>query len=170
MNLRPPGYEPDELPDCSTPRRVVSDDKMDYTIVSRKCQGFWAKEFTILRVRRASASLWASRTVLASPSNSPSKSTPKISARSPKRRPQPGAVPVHARRPVAQPGKFGKGSSRDGLHVFGGAGSEAPGQGAHAHPAFLRQRPAGMFQHGAGAGFRAVKAEKFSSRPSGRAS
>ncbi len=21
MNLRPPGYEPDELPDCSTPRR-----------------------------------------------------------------------------------------------------------------------------------------------------
>ena len=20
MNLRPPGYEPDELPDCSTPR------------------------------------------------------------------------------------------------------------------------------------------------------
>ena len=51
MNLRPPGYEPDELPDCSTPRRVVSDDKMNCTIVSRKCQGFWAKEFTILRVR-----------------------------------------------------------------------------------------------------------------------
>ena len=23
MNLRPPGYEPDELPDCSTPRRCV---------------------------------------------------------------------------------------------------------------------------------------------------
>src|SRR5690606_39965765 len=23
LNLRPPGYEPDELPDCSTPRRVV---------------------------------------------------------------------------------------------------------------------------------------------------
>ena len=22
MNLRPPGYEPDELPDCSIPRRV----------------------------------------------------------------------------------------------------------------------------------------------------
>ena len=21
LNLRPPGYEPDELPDCSTPRR-----------------------------------------------------------------------------------------------------------------------------------------------------
>ena len=24
MNLRPSGYEPDELPDCSTPRQVVS--------------------------------------------------------------------------------------------------------------------------------------------------
>ena len=43
MNLRPPGYEPDELPDCSTPRRVVSDDKMNCTIVSRKCQGFGQK-------------------------------------------------------------------------------------------------------------------------------
>ena len=24
LNLRPPGYEPDELPDCSTPRRLLS--------------------------------------------------------------------------------------------------------------------------------------------------
>ena len=24
LNLRPSGYEPDELPDCSTPRRVWS--------------------------------------------------------------------------------------------------------------------------------------------------
>ena len=24
LNLRPSGYEPDELPDCSTPRRSVS--------------------------------------------------------------------------------------------------------------------------------------------------
>tara|TARA_B100000965_G_scaffold140102_1_gene116655 strand:+ start:1024 stop:1281 length:258 start_codon:yes stop_codon:yes gene_type:complete len=24
LNLRPSGYEPDELPDCSTPRRVYS--------------------------------------------------------------------------------------------------------------------------------------------------
>ena len=24
LNLRPSGYEPDELPDCSTPRRVSS--------------------------------------------------------------------------------------------------------------------------------------------------
>ena len=24
LNLRPSGYEPDELPDCSTPRRYVS--------------------------------------------------------------------------------------------------------------------------------------------------
>ena len=24
LNLRPPGYEPDELPDCSTPRRISS--------------------------------------------------------------------------------------------------------------------------------------------------
>ena len=23
MNLRPPGYEPDELPDCSTPRYMM---------------------------------------------------------------------------------------------------------------------------------------------------
>ena len=25
MNLRPSGYEPDELPDCSTPRRTQDD-------------------------------------------------------------------------------------------------------------------------------------------------
>ena len=23
LNLRPPGYEPDELPNCSTPRRIL---------------------------------------------------------------------------------------------------------------------------------------------------
>ena len=28
MNLRPSGYEPDELPDCSTPRRLK---KVDYS-------------------------------------------------------------------------------------------------------------------------------------------
>ncbi len=26
MNLRPSGYEPDELPDCSTPRAVVDEE------------------------------------------------------------------------------------------------------------------------------------------------
>ena len=31
LNLRPSGYEPDELPDCSTPRRlkVVEDDGIE---------------------------------------------------------------------------------------------------------------------------------------------
>ena len=27
MNLRPSGYEPDELPDCSTPRRIGQDNR-----------------------------------------------------------------------------------------------------------------------------------------------
>lgn len=31
LNLRPPGYEPDELPDCSTPRR-------DNGVVRWSCQ------------------------------------------------------------------------------------------------------------------------------------
>ena len=29
LNLRPSGYEPDELPDCSTPRRSVVHDATD---------------------------------------------------------------------------------------------------------------------------------------------
>ena len=31
LNLRPSGYEPDELPDCSTPRRSVAHDATDIT-------------------------------------------------------------------------------------------------------------------------------------------
>ncbi len=31
LNLRPSGYEPDELPDCSTPRRSVVHDATDIT-------------------------------------------------------------------------------------------------------------------------------------------
>ena len=31
MNPRPPGYEPDELPDCSTPRHCVSQRRIYYT-------------------------------------------------------------------------------------------------------------------------------------------
>ena len=31
LNLRPPGYEPDELPDCSIPRYVVTREASDYT-------------------------------------------------------------------------------------------------------------------------------------------
>ena len=31
LNLRPPGYEPDELPDCSIPRYVVIHVANDYT-------------------------------------------------------------------------------------------------------------------------------------------
>ena len=33
LNLRPPGYEPDELPDCSTPRH--------YGLYSCKGNGWW---------------------------------------------------------------------------------------------------------------------------------
>ena len=36
MNLRPSGYEPDELPDCSTPRQVD-----DFAIGERVIMAFW---------------------------------------------------------------------------------------------------------------------------------
>ena len=42
MNPRPPGYEPDELPDCSTPRypskAIRSDGKNNYSTFRRACQ------------------------------------------------------------------------------------------------------------------------------------
>ena len=42
MNPRPPGYEPDELPDCSTPRypskALRSDGKNNYSTFRRACQ------------------------------------------------------------------------------------------------------------------------------------
>ena len=40
MNLRPPGYEPDELPSCSTPRHSVAfiGDIDYYTLFQRFCQ------------------------------------------------------------------------------------------------------------------------------------
>ena len=48
MNLRPSGYEPDELPDCSTPRRVrcqmsdvrcqMSDVRQDGGAMKRRCK------------------------------------------------------------------------------------------------------------------------------------
>ena len=40
MNLRPPGYEPDELPSCSTPRHSVAfiGDSDYYTLFQRFCQ------------------------------------------------------------------------------------------------------------------------------------
>ena len=37
MNLRPSGYEPDELPSCSTPRLIRKDKGMGY---SPNCQVF----------------------------------------------------------------------------------------------------------------------------------
>ena len=39
LNQRPPGYEPDELPDCSTPRQ-----QKNYTRCQRECQGAEAME------------------------------------------------------------------------------------------------------------------------------
>ena len=48
MNLRPPGYEPGELPDCSTPRRmadcssVVTIIQVDWTIYGALAAGFFA--------------------------------------------------------------------------------------------------------------------------------
>ena len=40
MNLRPPGYEPDELPSCSTPRHSIAfiGDIDYYTLFQRFCQ------------------------------------------------------------------------------------------------------------------------------------
>ena len=40
MNLRPPGYEPDELPSCSTPRHSVAfiGDIDYYTLFQQFCQ------------------------------------------------------------------------------------------------------------------------------------
>ena len=40
LNLRPPGYEPDELPSCSTPRHSVAfiGDIDYYTLFQRFCQ------------------------------------------------------------------------------------------------------------------------------------
>ena len=37
MNLRPSGYEPDELPDCSTPRRkgALSPDWLEKVVTRR---------------------------------------------------------------------------------------------------------------------------------------
>ena len=35
LNLRPPGYEPDELPDCSTPRQCL----LSFSIISQQ-EGF----------------------------------------------------------------------------------------------------------------------------------
>ena len=40
LNLRPPGYEPDELPSCSTPRHSIAfiGDTDYYTLFQRFCQ------------------------------------------------------------------------------------------------------------------------------------
>ena len=40
LNLRPPGYEPDELPSCSTPRHSIAfiGDSDYYTLFQRFCQ------------------------------------------------------------------------------------------------------------------------------------
>ncbi len=49
LNLRPSGYEPDELPDCSTPRSVFislcSCEIVDIKVVSSLCQVFFALFF-----------------------------------------------------------------------------------------------------------------------------
>ncbi len=39
MNLRPSGYEPDELPNCSTPRYILFLELFYNTIASCVCQG-----------------------------------------------------------------------------------------------------------------------------------
>ena len=39
MNLRPSGYEPDELPNCSTPRYILLLELFYNTITSCVCQG-----------------------------------------------------------------------------------------------------------------------------------
>ena len=47
LTLRPPGYEPDELPDCSTPRHLIamSDNKKYHTMILRECQAFFCAFF-----------------------------------------------------------------------------------------------------------------------------
>ena len=42
MNHRPSGYEPDELPGCSTPRYSLTLSSIDnYTIIYANCQAFY---------------------------------------------------------------------------------------------------------------------------------
>ena len=39
LNLRPPGYEPDELPNCSTPRYTIDPSRLIYyNIEALRCQ------------------------------------------------------------------------------------------------------------------------------------
>ena len=59
MNPRPPGYEPDELPDCSTPRypskALRSDGKNNYSTFRRACQPVRQKFPDTLQKTRRSA-------------------------------------------------------------------------------------------------------------------
>ena len=59
MNPRPPGYEPDELPDCSTPRypskAIRSDGKNNYSTFRRACQPVRRKFPDTLQKTRRSA-------------------------------------------------------------------------------------------------------------------
>ena len=48
MNLRPPGYEPGELPDCSTPRRGVHDSTASPPVSLAFVLGFWLSLLVLL--------------------------------------------------------------------------------------------------------------------------
>ena len=60
MNLRPSGYEPDELPDCSTPRQ-------DSSIPSQICQARNGPERHALQCRHLAYDLMSSRSAGHSP-------------------------------------------------------------------------------------------------------
>ena len=73
MNLRPPGYEPDELPSCSTPRHSVAfiGDIDYYTLFQRFCQEGTASFFAAEAEDENAAADLLSRKPAATPIHAP---------------------------------------------------------------------------------------------------
>ena len=50
MNLRPSGYEPDELPDCSIPRQLFVDLKKAYQLVEVGTQSLTPRAIALIEL------------------------------------------------------------------------------------------------------------------------
>ena len=61
LNLRPSGYEPDELPDCSTPRRSVVHDATDIT---RRYQPIGVSVCTVKHTAEPTRLMWPDNELL----------------------------------------------------------------------------------------------------------